>query len=166
MLDHGWTFERCEGSDGDALYGSDYAHQLYTRAEPTYSGRVTVPILWDRQTGTIVSNESSEIIRMLNSAFDGITGSRLDLCPEVLRSEIDVINERVYHTINNGVYRCGFATSHDAYQEAFDELFGSLDWVRVHLEYQPLPGGQSNYRGRLATLYDLDSLRCGLCRAL
>ena len=129
MLEQGWTFEQCEGSDGDALYGSDYAHQLYTRAKPTYSGRVTVPILWDRQTETIVSNESSEIIRMLNSAFDGLTGSTLDLCPEVLRSEIDAINERVYHTINNGVYRCGFATSHNAYQEAFSELFGSLDWV-------------------------------------
>ena len=76
-----------------------------------------------------MSNESSEIIRMLNSAFDGLTGSTLDLCPEVLLSEIDVINERVYHTINNGVYRCGFATSHDAYQEAFAELFGALDWV-------------------------------------
>ena len=111
MLDHGWTFARCEGSDGDALYGSDYAHQLYTRADPTYSGRVTVPILWDRETGTIVSNESSEIIRMLNSAFDGITGSRLDLCPENLLPEIDAINDRVYHTINNGVYRCGFATA-------------------------------------------------------
>jgi len=129
MLEHGWTFETCEGSNGDALYGSDFAHQIYTRANPSYSGRVTVPILWDRHTETIVSNESSEIIRMLNSAFDELTGSTLDFYPPELRAEIDEVNERIYHTINNGVYRCGFATSSSAYQEAFEELFGSLDWV-------------------------------------
>ena len=129
MLEQGWTFEKCEGSNGDALYGSDFAHQIYTRANPSYSGRVTVPILWDRHTETIVSNESSEIIRMLNSAFDGLTGSPLDFYPPELRAEIDDVNERIYHTINNGVYRCGFATSASAYQEAFEELFGSLDWV-------------------------------------
>ena len=129
MLDQGWTFEKCEGSDGDALYGSQFAHQIYTRAKASYSGRVTVPILWDQKTETIVSNESSEIIRMLNSGFNELTGSTLDFYPAELQAEIDAINERVYHTINNGVYRCGFATSESAYQEAFRELFGALDWV-------------------------------------
>ena len=141
MLDQGWTFEKCVGSRRGCAHGSQFAHQIYTRAKATYSGRVTVPVLWDKETETIVSNESSEIIRMLNSGFNELTGSTLDFYPTELRAEIDAINERVYHTINNGVYRCGFATSQDAYQEAFGELFGSLDWVESILATNRYPVG-------------------------
>lgn len=136
MLDHGWTFETDgHGATGDRLYGLDYAHQLYTRADPGYSGRVTVPILWDRQTETIVSNESSEIIRMLNSAFDGLTGNTGDYWPEALRPEIEAVNARIYDTVNNGVYKCGFATTQDAYEAAEAPLFDTLDWLEARLAH-------------------------------
>jgi putative glutathione S-transferase len=108
-------------------------HELYTHAVPDYSGRVTVPVLWDRKTDSIVSNESSEIIRMLGSAFDGLTGNRLDLYPAALRGDINAWNERIYPAINNGVYRAGFATTQDAYEEAFDALFAELDHIEAHL---------------------------------
>ena len=138
MGDHGWEF-RTVNEDrpdleadtsfvGDQLFGSDYMYQIYTRAKSDYSGRVTVPVLWDKETGTIVSNESSEIIRMFNSAFEGIA-SGPDYYPEDLRAAIAPINERVYDTVNNGVYKCGFATTQDAYEEAFHPLFASLDWL-------------------------------------
>ena len=138
MGENGWEFRTDNGERPDVeadtsgvrddLFGSDYLHQIYTRAKPDYSGRVTVPVLWDRETGTIVSNESSEIIRMFNSAFgDRATGP--DFHPEELRDEIAGINERVYETVNNGVYRCGFATTQDAYEAAFHPLFASLDWL-------------------------------------
>ncbi|MDE4192381.1 glutathione S-transferase family protein [Phaeobacter gallaeciensis] len=130
MLDRGWTFEKDEhGATGDTLFGHDYAYEIYTRADPTYSGRVTVPILWDKQRETIVSNESSEIIRMFNSAFDDLTGNRHDYWPEELREPIEAVNARVYDTVNNGVYRCGFATSQAAYDEAVTPLFDTLDWL-------------------------------------
>ena len=135
MLENGWTFVRDEGSTGDTLYDSDFMHQIYTRAASDYSGRVTVPVLWDTKTQTIVSNESSEIIRML-SAFDDITGNRLDLYPEALRSGIDEWNARIYPAINNGVYRAGFATTQEAYEEAYGELFAELDRLESHLELQ------------------------------
>jgi len=110
MLDQGWTFQTDDhGATGDRLYGLDYAHQLYTRAKPDYSGRVTVPILWDTQAETIVSNESSEIIRMFNSAFDGITGNTDDYWPEARREEIEAVNARIYDTVNNGVYKVRFS---------------------------------------------------------
>ena len=129
MGENGWAFSERDGATPDHLFGSDYMWQVYTRADAAYSGRVTVPVLWDKKTGSIVSNESSEIIRMLNTGFDeaGATGS--DFYPEPLRAEIDAINERVYHTVNNGVYKCGFATTQEAYDEAFGELFASLDWL-------------------------------------
>jgi putative glutathione S-transferase len=133
MGDHGWTFRQRDGATGDDLYGLDYLHQIYTKADPSYSGRVTVPVLWDRQEETIVSNESSEIIRMLNEAFDAFGDAALDLYPARLRVEIDAWNERIYPSINNGVYRCGFATTQEAYDEAFDELFGALDAVEAQL---------------------------------
>jgi len=133
MLGNGWTFDRDEGSSGDALHGSRFMHEVYTRARPDYSGRVTVPVLWDRRTHSIVSNESSDIIRMLGSAFDGLTGNHLDLYPTALRGDIDAWNERVYPAINNGVYRAGFATTQAAYEEAFDALFAELDHVDAHL---------------------------------
>jgi putative glutathione S-transferase len=129
----GWTFVKEDGATGDSLFGSDYMHQIYTRADPTYSGRVTVPVLWDKQTGTIVSNESAEIIRMLNSAFDEWGDATVDLSPAHLLPSIDAANERIYAAINNGVYRAGFATTKEAYEEAFDTLFAALDEVEERL---------------------------------
>ncbi len=130
MLSDGWTFGTdFDGATGDTLFGFDFLREIYTKADPHISGRVTVPILWDKERGTIVSNESSEIIRMLNSAFDGITGNTDDYWPEALRDKIEVVNERVYDTVNNGVYKSGFATTQDAYEEAVEPLFESLDWI-------------------------------------
>ena len=136
MGENGWTFLAQDGATGDRLYGSDFLHQIYTKADPSYSGRVTVPVLWDRKEETIVSNESAEIIRMLNSAFDEWADASLDLYPAPLRAEIDAINERVYPAINNGVYRAGFATRQEAYEEAFDELFSALDEMNQRLSRQ------------------------------
>lgn len=130
MGENGWTFDKETGSSGDALDHLQFLHQRYTRDDPHYSGRVTVPLLWDKQQQRIVNNESAEIIRMFNSAFDGLTGNRLDFYPEPLRRQIDTLNERIYPAVNNGVYRAGFATSQSAYEQAFDELFAELD----HLE--------------------------------
>lgn len=129
MGKNGWTFSTAGGGTGDRLYGADFLHEIYTRAQPDYTGRVSVPVLWDTRSETIVSNESSEIIRMFNSAFDGLTGNDDDYYPQSLRGEIDEINERVYNTVNNGVYRSGFATTQEAYEEAFGELFATLDWL-------------------------------------
>ena len=133
MFEHGWTFEENEGSTGDPLFGFDFAHQVYTKADPTYSGRVTVPILWDKHQNTIVSNESSEIIRMLNSAFDGLGAIAGDYWPQALRDDIEAVNERIYDTVNNGVYKAGFATSQAAYEEAIYPLFETLDWLEERL---------------------------------
>ncbi|WP_298937112.1 glutathione S-transferase family protein [uncultured Ruegeria sp.] len=134
MLDKGWTFETdAHGATGDTLYGLDFAHQVYTKADPTYSGRVTVPILWDKDQGTVVSNESSEIIRMFNSAFNGITGNTDDYWPETMREEIEEVNARIYSDVNNGVYKSGFATSQEAYDAAVHPLFDTLDWLEDRL---------------------------------
>ncbi len=134
MLDRGWTFQTDDqGATGDTLYGLDYAHQVYTRADPHYSGRVTVPILWDKAQETIVSNESSEIIRMFNSAFDGITGNTDDYWPVEMRDAIEEVNARVYSNVNNGVYKSGFATSQEAYDAAVHPLFNTLDWLEDRL---------------------------------
>ncbi|MBE1208217.1 glutathione S-transferase family protein [Aminobacter carboxidus] len=136
MGENGWTFRAEDGATGDTLYGLDYLHQIYTMADPTYSGRVTVPVLWDRQEKTIVSNESSEIIRMLNSAFDAWGDASVDFYPDALRGEIDAVNDLVYPSINNGVYRAGFATTQGAYEEAFNELFAALDTLEDRLSRQ------------------------------
>jgi len=136
MGENGWAFTAAEGSTRDALFKSRYLHEIYTRANPTYTGRVTVPVLWDRKCATIVSNESSEIIRMFNSEFDAIGESTLDFYPKALRAEIDQINDFVYPRINNGVYRCGFATSQVAYELAFKELFEALDTLEDRLAKQ------------------------------
>ncbi len=137
MQGDGWTFETdFAGSTGDRVLGKSFLHQVYTQAEPSATGRVTVPLLWDKAQGTIVSNESAEIIRMFNSAFDALTGNRDDYYPEALRTEIDAVNERVYHTVNNGVYKAGFATSQPAYEEAVTALFDSLDWLEARLSTQ------------------------------
>ncbi len=132
----GWTFKLGEGGTGDTLYGLDFLHQIYTKADPGYSGRVSVPVLWDRKEETIVSNESAEIIRMLTAAFNAWGDASLDFYPAELRSEIDAINGRVYETVNNGVYRAGFATSQAAYEEAFGELFATLDFLDHRLSGQ------------------------------
>ncbi|MBT1156645.1 glutathione S-transferase family protein [Aminobacter anthyllidis] len=136
MAENGWTFRTDDGATGDTLYGLDFLHQIYTQADPTYSGRVTVPVLWDKKEKTIVSNESSEIIRMLNSAFDEWGDASVDFYPEALRGEIDAVNDLVYPSINNGVYRAGFATSQAAYEEAFNELFAALDTLEDRLSHQ------------------------------
>jgi len=136
MGENGWTFLKEDGATGDDLYGLDYLHQIYTKADPHYSGRVTVPVLWDKQTQTIVSNESAEIIRMLNEAFDEWGDQSVDLYPEALRSEIDATNDLVYDNVNNGVYRAGFATAQEAYEEAFAQLFATLDKLEDRLSRQ------------------------------
>ncbi|MEQ8262719.1 glutathione S-transferase family protein [Pseudohaliea sp.] len=133
MLSKGWTFETAEGSTGDRVGGRAFMHEVYTAARADYTGRVTVPVLWDRDRETIVSNESADIVRMLGSAFDGLTGNTLDLYPAELRETIDAWNARVYPRVNNGVYRAGFATTQAAYEEAFAELFAELDAIDAHL---------------------------------
>ncbi|WP_299934375.1 glutathione S-transferase family protein [uncultured Nitratireductor sp.] len=136
MGENGWTFLREDGATGDDLYGFDFMHQIYTKADPSYSGRVTVPVLWDKKTETIVSNESAEIIRMLNEAFDEWGDASLDFYPQDLRAEIDATNDLVYDNINNGVYKAGFATTQAAYEEAFKALFDTLDQVEDRLSRQ------------------------------
>lgn len=136
MGSEGWTFETDDAATGDTLFGSTHMHQIYTRAKPDYSGRVTVPVLWDKKRGTIVSNESSEIIRMFNSAFDAIGAKPGDYYPEALRPDIDAINATVYDTVNNGVYKSGFATATKAYEEAVTALFATLDTLEDRLSRQ------------------------------
>ena len=143
MAENGWTFAAGDGVVPDPIVGAKFMHQVYTAADPQYSGRVTVPVLWDKQRKTIVSNESPEIIRMFNSAFDALPGvdASLDFYPKDLRAEIDAVNARVYATVNNGVYRSGFATTQEAYEEAVRELFASLDWLEERLARQRYVAG-------------------------
>lgn len=130
MLSDGWTFsDDFPGATGDRLFGSDFARDIYLRAKPDMTGRVTVPILWDKDRDTIVSNESSEIIRMFNTAFNGITGDTHDFYPDALQDQIDDLNARIYDAVNNGVYKAGFATSQQAYDTAVHALFAALDWI-------------------------------------
>lgn len=131
--DRGWAFTGAPGTDRDDIEGFELLAEAYVRSDPQYAGRVTVPVLWDRETGAIVSNESSEIIRMLNSAFDAFTDVRDDLYPSDLAAEIDATNARVYDDVNNGVYRSGFAVSQAAYEEACTQLFATLEWLGDHL---------------------------------
>lgn len=135
----GWTFgvdSRFPACTEDRLYGARYLHEIYTRCRPDYTGKVTVPVLWDKKTQQIVNNESSEIIRILNSAFNDVTGDRSDFYPLAKREEIDRLNASIYHHINNGVYRCGFAQTQEAYETAFDELFQELDRIESLLSRQ------------------------------
>ncbi len=132
----GWTFDKTEGSSGDDVLGKSKLSEIYLAAAPRYSGRVSVPVLWDKHNKTIVNNESSEIIRMLNSAFDGFTEVKTDYYPAALRREIDAINDLVYPNINNGVYRTGFATTQAAYEQAFRSLFDTLDEIEQRLSSQ------------------------------
>ena len=132
MVEHGWEFD----AQADTVNHKQYLHQVYTLADPEYSGRVTVPVLWDKKQGTIVNNESSEIIRMFNNEFNAITGNNLDLCPTDLRSEIDSINDFIYGAVNNGVYKAGFATSQAVYTEEVNTLFAALDQLEQRLASQ------------------------------
>jgi putative glutathione S-transferase len=143
MLDKGWTFAAGEGVVPDPIGGAQYLHEVYTKADPDYSGRVTVPVLWDKRTGTIVSNESAEIIRMFNSAFDELGAKPGDYYPATLRAEIDALNERIYGTVNNGVYKAGFATTQAAYEEALGPLFETLDWLEERLAAQSFLAGEA-----------------------
>ncbi|HTS41607.1 MAG TPA: glutathione S-transferase family protein [Xanthobacteraceae bacterium] len=136
MGDQGWTFDRGEGSSGDEVNGKAKLSEIYLLADERYTGRVSVPVLWDKQRKTIVNNESSEIIRMLNSSFEAFTNERTDYYPQELRVDIDRVNELVYTTVNNGVYRTGFATSQEAYEEAFRSLFKTLDELENKLSQQ------------------------------
>ena len=129
MGEQGWEF----GDTAESLYCYEYLHQIYTFAKSNYSGRVTVPVLWDKKERTIVNNESSDIIRIFNSAFNGVGANDADFYPEALRSEIDETNDLIYPAINNGVYRCGFATTQEAYDEAFENLFTALDELEARL---------------------------------
>ena len=134
MKDGGWSFRDGECVTGDPAIGADNLHQLYTHAKPDYSGHVTVPVLWDTQTETIVNNESADIMRMLGSAFDGCGASDLDLYPEGHRDAIDALNERIYDAVNNGVYKAGFATTQEAYDKAVKPLFAMLDELEDRLD--------------------------------
>ncbi|MEB3227219.1 MAG: glutathione S-transferase family protein [Synechocystis sp.] len=142
MREKGWTFSPGPDVVPDPLFQAGYLYQIYLQADRHYSGRVTVPVLWDKQTQTIVNNESSEIIRMFNSAFDDIGATPGDYYPEALRSDIDALNDRIYHTVNNGVYKCGFATTQTAYEEAIAPLFESLDWLEGILQDQRFLTGE------------------------
>ena len=165
MLQDGWTFDKATGSSGDAVNGKSKLSEIYLLADPRYSGRVSVPVLWDKKRKTIANNELSEIIRMLNSAFDAFTNVHTDYYPEALRAEIDRINDVVYSNVNNGVYRAGFATAQDAYELAFRGVFDTLDEMEQRLSqhrYWP----ERRHRGRLALFLHVDPFRRGLLLAL
>ncbi|MFT7127365.1 MAG: putative glutathione S-transferase [Pseudoalteromonas tetraodonis] len=166
MLENGWSLASdFEGATGDSLYNHDFLYQLYQQAKPDYSGRVTVPVLWDKNRETIVSNESAEIIRMFNSEFNSLTGNTLDLYPEAHRAEIDELNDYIYDAVNNGVYRAGFATSQAAYQQAVVPLFDQLDAIEERLSAQGpylLGEVQTEADWRLfTTLYRFDPVYVG-----
>jgi putative glutathione S-transferase len=165
MLEDGWTFEDGPGVIADPVLHARFLHQLYSAALPDYSGRVNVPVLWDKEKATIVNNESSEIIRMFNSAFDRVGARGDDYYPAALRPEIDALNERIYANVNNGVYKAGFAASQDAYEEAARALFASLDWLEEHLAmHQWLCGDQlteADWR-LFPTLIRFDAVYVGL----
>jgi len=133
MGEDGWTFNEADGVVPDSVNNAQFLHQVYTAAQSDYSGRVTVPVLWDKKTKTIVSNESSEIIRMFNAAFDDVGAKPGEYYPQSLRSEIEILNERIYNTVNNGVYKAGFATTQNAYEEAVTPLFETLGWLEERL---------------------------------
>ncbi len=141
MAEDGWTFADGPGVVADPVNNARFLRDVYTAAQPRYSGRVTVPVIWDKQRGTIVNNESSEIIRMLTRAFDDVGAKPGDYYPEALRAEIDAVNDRVYGGLNNGVYKAGFATSQSAYEEAVQGVFETLDWLEELLSSQPYLAG-------------------------
>ncbi len=133
LLDEGWHFGDYPGADRDTLNQTEWLHQLYTRADPRFTGRATVPVLWDKKTHTIVNNESADIVRMLNSGFGSLANNAIDLYPVELRDEIDQLNAEIYPNLNNGVYRAGFATTQLSYAEAVSDVFTQLDKLESHL---------------------------------
>ncbi|MGJ7040383.1 putative glutathione S-transferase [Shinella sp. BE166] len=133
LSEQGWRFGDYPGANRDDLNGATYMHEIYTSADASFTGRATVPVLWDKQRKTIVNNESADIVRMLNSGFGALADESVDLYPEALRSEIDALNERIYPALNNGVYRAGFATTQVAYEEAFQGVFAMLDELEARL---------------------------------
>lgn len=165
VKDEGWTYIKEPGCVADAVNNITYLHEVYTKAEPQYTGRVTVPTLWDRERETIVSNESSEIIRMFNSAFNEIGATSQNYYPDDLRNEIDNINDVIYKNVNNGVYRCGFASTQAAYEEAFDNLFNTLEELEKRLNSERyLVGGtltEADWR-LFSTLLRFDIVYYGL----
>jgi glutathionyl-hydroquinone reductase len=142
MTDQGWRFGDYPGTDRDTLNGAAYLHEIYTRADPHFTGRATVPALWDRQRRTIVNNESADLLRMFNSGFGVLADASIDLCPEDLRAAIDALNEETYASFNNGVYRAGFATTQVAYEEAFVGVFATLDMLERRLQRGPYLMGE------------------------
>ncbi|PLX95798.1 MAG: glutathione-dependent reductase [Desulfuromonas sp.] len=137
MTDQGWQFGHFPRATPDHLHNSEYLHQLYTRNDPFYSGRATVPVLWDKKQDLMVNNESADILRMLNSAFEELSPSEIDLYPPPLRDEIDKLNEKYYQALNNGVYRAGFATSQQAYEQAYSDVFTALEDAERRLAERP-----------------------------
>ncbi len=135
MLDDGWCFSS-EGQYKDHIFGLQYLYQLYQKADKSFTGQITVPVLWDKKRNTIVNNESSEIIRMFNTAFNKLTDVKTDFYPPGLQTDIDAVNKPIYNNINNGVYRCGFASTQRAYEKAFDRLFSELNNVEAILAKQ------------------------------
>jgi glutathionyl-hydroquinone reductase len=133
LTDQGWRFGDFPGADRDALNGATFLHEIYTRADPNFTGRATVPVLWDRLRQTIVNNESADILRMFNSCFGALADDSIDLYPKVLREKIDALNDEIYPRLNNGVYRAGFATTQLAYDEAFADMFATLDRLEALL---------------------------------
>lgn len=171
MLDKGWSFDKDNLSSGDDLFNSEYLHQIYSKHDENYSGRVTVPVLWDKQQNKIVSNESADIIRMFNTAFNEITNNTDDYYPQSLQADIDEINDLVYTNINNGVYKAGFATTQTAYEDAFTALFKALDKVEGILSKNRYLMGstltEADWR-LFTTLIRFDSVyvghfKCNLC---
>jgi glutathionyl-hydroquinone reductase len=137
LTDQGWRFGNYPGADQDRLNGATWLHEIYTRADAAYTGRATVPVLWDKERQTIVNNESADILRMLNDAFASFAPDAIDLYPVARRGEIDALNEPIYHRLNNGVYRAGFATTQPAYEQAFQDVFGMLDELEARLDSHP-----------------------------
>lgn len=133
LTDHGWRFGDYPGADRDVVNGATHLHELYTRSDPQMTGRATVPVLWDRNRATIVNNESADIVRMFNSGFGPLAKGAIDLRPQDLASAIDALNDQIYPRLNNGVYRAGFATTQVAYDEAYDEVFATLDDLESRL---------------------------------
>ena len=142
MLERGWTFDPGPRVIPDPIFGAGALHEIYAVAKPDFTGRVTVPVLFDRKTLTIVNNESADIIRMFNACFDGVGAREGDYYPKELRAEIDALNALIYATVNNGVYRCGFATTQAAYEEAFNALFATLDQLEARLARQRFLAGE------------------------
>lgn len=134
LTKQGWQFGAYPGATEDAVNGARYMHEIYTKADPHFTGRATVPVLWDKQTGTIVNNESSDILRMMNDGFGALATKSLDLYPQDQREQIDAFNARIYPSLNNGVYRTGFATTQIAYEEGFRDVFDCLDWAETQFE--------------------------------